>query len=429
MAKKMKARRQQRRPGVPIMLEETKGGVVVREEEEQDGGDASGKAAALLPRHLIDEMVWYLGTLESARLAVVCKSWAATVSLRLSNPAPHIFAFRATATHRRGVIIEAPRVAGSSRLRASTTPAHRLLGRVTRRTSCLGATAGGRLVLANTSRTVLFNPVSGTFRRVKKFPAAERGNEMPVVPLGGGDAFFHARWDRVGFWRPEDDEWRVKRVGYAESLRMAALCGGSVFALDAEGYVFRFALPTLDVTKLASVPILVDHYPSAFGGGGVGKGYLVEADGAVHFVWPVLGTRRVARRDVDPDDLLDSDGDFDEDDDYLYEDARTVRGFEVYRLDVAEARWVELQSLAADRALFVSRWSSFSVRASEKGCAGNCVYFVCDEGDGKTWGAFSLAEGRILFEHDIGTGSYKERLWFYPRPRDDMDSIADCIDY
>jgi hypothetical protein len=31
-------------------------------------------------------------------------------------------------------------------------------------------------------------------------------------------------------------------------------------------------------------------------------------------------------------------------------------------------------------------------------------------------------------DHDVGTaGSCRERLWFYPRPRDDVDSIADCL--
>ncbi|GJN04180.1 hypothetical protein PR202_ga21704 [Eleusine coracana subsp. coracana] len=59
--------------------------------------------------------------------------------------------------------------------------------------------------------------------------------------------------------------------------------------------------------------------------------------------------RRVPKRDIDPDLLL-----LDSDDDYFFEDATTVRGSEVYRLDVAAARWVKLGSLPGDTALFVS---------------------------------------------------------------------------
>lgn len=436
MAKKSRSRRQKQRPAVEdeymlMMGDEEESSQAVSEETEKD-------AAVVLPPQIVGSIVWYLSALDSARLEAVCRSWAATVSRRLSSAAPHILAFRSTATHRRAVIVEPPRMLASSRRAAALTrPAHRALERVTRLTECLGTTASGRLVFCNTRRTVLFNPVSGTFRRIKKFPGHQHVHPMPVVPIPGtgGDTFFHAGRNEVGVWRAGDDAWTVRNVVNAESMRMAALRGGSVFVLDADGYVFEVALPSLISTKL-DVPSLTDKHHTALVGA-VEKGYLVAAGGGVHFVWPLFGTRRVPKRDIDPIFLLNfyssNNEDNDEDDDKFYEDVETVRGFDVYRLDVPEKRWVKQANLPGDTALFVSRWSSFPVRASEKGCLSNCVYFVCDEDDGNKWGAFSLAERRILFEHDIGTGSYKERLWFYPRPREpefeDMDRRLAEIGY
>ncbi|RCV32156.1 hypothetical protein SETIT_6G235300v2 [Setaria italica] len=279
--------------------------------------------------------------------------------------------------------------------------------------------------------SVLFNPVTGTFRRIKKFPGEPHpASPVPVVPLGvGGDSFFHAGRNEVGVWRAEDDKWTVRHVGYAVSLRMAALCGGSVYALDTEGYTFKIELPSLYATKVAA-PSLRDKHHTALAGA-VEKGYLVEAGGKILFVWPLYTTSRVrGKRDFDPE-LFDSDDD-DGEDDYFFDDVTTLSGFDVYRLDMEEMRWVE-DRLAGDVALFVSRWSSFSVRASEKGCVSNRVYFVCDEGAGNTWGAFSLAERRMLFEHAIGAGIYKERLWFYLSPKEpdqeDMDRRLDEIGY
>ncbi|OEL31248.1 hypothetical protein BAE44_0007729 [Dichanthelium oligosanthes] len=196
---------------------------------------------------------------------------------------------------------------------------------------------------------------------------------MPVVPLGG-DSFFQAGCDKVGIWRAEDVRWTVRHVDHAESLRMAVLCGGSLYVLDTNGYVLKIGLPSLHATEVAA-PSLRDKYHMDLAGA-LEKGYLVEAYGEVLFVWPLFTTRRVGH------------------------------GGDAYR--------VEEDQLAGDVALFVSRWSSLSVRASEKGCVSNCVYFVCDEGAGNTWGAFSLGERRMVFEHAIGAASYKERLWFYP---------------
>ncbi|KAF8653901.1 hypothetical protein HU200_062037 [Digitaria exilis] len=430
MSKKTRSQRQQKGPdadATPIRTEET-------------GSEASGKDVVYLPPHLVDGgILWYLSALESARFANVCKPWSHIVARRLADPSPHLFAFRSTATHRRGEVIAVPLGSSSSRhVDARATPAHVAVRRVTRRTECVGATASGRLVLANSRRTVLFNPVTGTFHRINKVTGLSYNyytvKPMPVVPLAGDDSFFLASGDsgKVGIWSAADGKWTVGHVEHAESFRMAALCGDSVYAMDAMGSVFKVELPSFHATELA-VPSLRDEHHMA-----VEKGYLVEAGGEVLFVCPLFTTTRVrGKRDFDPE-LFSSgedDGGEEDDDDYFFDDVARLSGFEVYRLDMAEEmRWVKEDRLAGDDvALFVSRWSSFSVRASEKGCVSNCIYFVCDEGAGNTWGAFSLGERTMLFEHAIGDGSYKERLWFYPNPKEpgieDMNRRLDEIGY
>ncbi|RLM60198.1 hypothetical protein C2845_PM14G20070 [Panicum miliaceum] len=417
MAKrKTRSRRQQRLPDVDANAMPISGEHAGRE---QTGCEVPGEGTVSLPLHLLDDILWHLSALESARFAAVCKSWAGIASRRLADPAPHLFAFRSTAAHRRGEIIAVPLggESDSSRHgRARATPAHRALQRVTRKTECLGATASGRLVLANSRRTVLFNPVTGTFRRIKKVPGVSYDsyavNPMPVVPLGG-DSFFHAGGSQVGIWRAEDDRWTVQHVDIrpAESLRMAVLCGDSLYVMDNNGYVYKIKLPTLHTTEVA-VRNLSYKYHTALAGAAIEKGYLVEAGGEVLFVWPLYTTSRVrGKRDFDPELFASDDDDDDdgEDDDY-FDDVTTLSGFDVYKLDMEQMQWVEKDRLAGDVALFVSRRSSFSVRASEKGCVSNCVYFVCDEGAGNTWGAFSLGERRMLFEHAIGAASYRERL-------------------
>uniref|UniRef100_A0A8R7QNQ8 KIB1-4 beta-propeller domain-containing protein n=1 Tax=Triticum urartu TaxID=4572 RepID=A0A8R7QNQ8_TRIUA len=122
--------------------------------------------------------------------------------------------------------------------------------------------------------------------------------------------------------------------------------------------------------------------------------HLLESDGSVLFVGPVLAPQ-------EPTDLY------------------TITGFEVYRLDVEEARWIKVERLAADRALFVSEQSSFTVRASEiPGCMSNCIYFVgeVDYYSWVTWGVYSMEERKVLFQQPVGgsPGMYEAARWFLP---------------
>lgn len=91
----------------------------------------------------------------------------------------------------------------------------------------------------------------------------------------------------------------------------------------------------------------------------------------------------------------------------------------MYRLDVEGARWVKVERLAGDQALFVSEQSSFTVRASETpGCMSNCIYFVGEvhECCYVTWGVYSMEERKVLFQRPVGgsPGKYDAARWFLP---------------
>uniref|UniRef100_M8BRE9 KIB1-4 beta-propeller domain-containing protein n=1 Tax=Aegilops tauschii TaxID=37682 RepID=M8BRE9_AEGTA len=91
----------------------------------------------------------------------------------------------------------------------------------------------------------------------------------------------------------------------------------------------------------------------------------------------------------------------------------------VYRLDVEGARWVKVERLAADRTLFVSEQSSFTLSASELlGCMSNCIYFVgeVDSCCWVTWDVYSMEVRKVLFQHPIGgfPEKYDVARWFLP---------------
>lgn len=99
----------------------------------------------------------------------------------------------------------------------------------------------------------------------------------------------------------------------------------------------------------------------------------------------------------------------------------TIGGFEVYKLDLGGPRWVKVERLADDRALFVSEQSSFAVRASETPrCRANCIYFVSELDEHSyshnIWGVYSMEEQKVLFQRPIGgsQGKYKAARWFIP---------------
>ncbi|XP_042507139.1 F-box protein At2g26160-like [Macadamia integrifolia] len=109
--------------------------------------------------------------------------------------------------------------------------------------------------------------------------------------------------------------------------------------------------------------------------------YLVESSGELLIIYRFLDSGFPVGEDDEDDDedaVVDSDDNWREPARLPY---RTIN-FEVFKLDFAGGKWVEVENLG-DRAVFVGYNDSFSVSASEfPGCKGNCIYFTDDYFEG-----------------------------------------------
>ncbi|CAL4888589.1 unnamed protein product [Urochloa decumbens] len=336
--------------------------------------DARSGGHAYLPLDLAEKILYGISPLASARLATVCKSWAAIVSGRLKRLAPHLFVYL-PGDHRldrRGVVVSVPLDDSSAAAGHYPQPAAipcRVRLRDTTHLRCVGAMpASGRLAFANYSwcenSVLLVNPITGARWRVDV--GKLRGNL--VVPSGGGaNSFVPIAIDELVLWQRRraagggagGEEWSKSRAGPAklksmvhdgacrtDAIMSVASCnnGRLFYMLDWDGYVFVVdagAPPPLRVVKLPAASLfrrLAPPHPAFV----TGNGYLIgsDPDGEVLFVLRVLaykdGPAFCKHR---ADELL------------------SLVGFEVYRLDDdAEGWWwTEVEELAGgDRALFVS---------------------------------------------------------------------------
>lgn len=396
-----------------------------------DGGSC-GKATdvargpAELPLHLTEKILCCISPLASARLATVCKSWAATVSGRLARPVPHLFIYLPPAgntSDRRGLVVSVPLHGGGGR----AAPAVRIPSRVrladTNGLACIGAMPSGQLAFANwwwanDNRLVLVNPITGAKQSVD----VGEPRRDPVLAAGDGDSFVSIGADQLMLcWRPGGgEEWSKSTVGvapaahWAVNIVSAAFCNGCFYILDKDGNVSVIdvaAPPPLRMEKLPVASLLDQFAPPGPSLAGAANGHLLASDGEVLFVRPVLAIRDFRRATTfcrhDTGEL------------------HSIVGFEVYRLDAKRGCWTKAKKLAAgDRTLFVSPGSAFAVRASEtEGCRSNCIYFVskawhcseCNRDDGNTWGVYSMEDHEVLYEHAVtGPGLCSGATWFLP---------------
>jgi hypothetical protein len=376
-------------------------------------GTADGGSAVVeLPLHLTEKILCSISPLASARHAVVCRSWAATVSARLARPVPHLFLCRPPhVSASRGLVVSVPldgppaaAVALPARVRSSDTNGLR----------CIGATPGGRVAFAAgwwSADVVLANPVvGGALERVDVGEPCLDPRYSRVLAAGGTeDAFFAVEGYRLVLWRQQRGEaaWSKRAVAATldptNNIVSSVNCGGRFYLLHEDGRlsaVDATAPPQLSMEKLP-VPSLLGHQ---FGP----RPRLVESDGEVLSVRQHPAYKEGATVESCTSSL-------------------SVAGFEVHRLDAKEQRWTKLEALPGDRALFVSPGSSFAVRASQvEGCRGNCVYFAgenqyysspaCREDGDTSWGMYSMEQRRVLFEHVVVTdpGARAEAVWFLP---------------
>jgi len=406
--------------------------------------DVARGAVVELPLHLTEKILCCINPLASARLATVCKSWAATISDRLARPVPHLFVYLPAdnKSDRRGRVVSVPigydgDDAGAGAGAALPVPAvipNRVLLADTNGLACIGAMPSGHLAFASwwSKILLLINPITGDRQSVQ----VEEPRRSLVLAAGGGDDSFisvgtdeHILWRRrAGGGGEEWSRWTVPAAAAHGIVNIvsAAVCSGCFYILDDDGYV-----SVIDVA--APPPLRMEKLPvaSLFDGEDRGvasptpaglnnpatKGHLVESDGEVLFVRPVLAFSDEVGAAGGGTRLCNHDAAV-----FL-----AILGFEVYRLDMKDRRrWAKVEKLPGDRALFVSPGSSpFVVRSSvTAGCRSNCIYFVgnrwycslCNRDAGKAWGVYSMEDREVLFEHAVTEpGPCSAATWFLPR--------------
>jgi hypothetical protein len=421
------------------MMTPTKGevGATLSSRTDADGASRSkardaARGAVELPLHLTEKILCCINPLASARLATVCKSWAATISERLARPVPHLFVYLPAdnKSDRRGRVVSVPIAydgddAGGAAPPVPAVIPNRVLLADTNGLACIGAMPSGHLAFASwwSKILVLINPITGARQSVQ----VEEPRRSLVLAAGGGDSFISVGTDEHILWRRAagGDEWSRWTVPAAAAHRIvniisAAVCSGCFYILDDNGHVSVIDVAAPPPVRMEKLPVASlfdgDHAvasPAVLNP--ATKGHLLESDGEVLFVRPVIAFK---------DELFGAGGGTP----FCNHDAAVflaVLGFEVYRLDLKDRRWAKVEKLPGDRAIFVSPGSSFVVRSSETaGCRSNCIYFVgnkwycslCNRDAGKAWGVYSMEDREVLFEHAVTEpGPCSAATWFLPR--------------
>ncbi|XBH97400.1 hypothetical protein VPH35_127068 [Triticum aestivum] len=390
----------------PIKPTATLTGKIGDQHEPADGDAASGTIGGL-PFHLTEEILCRISLLEEVRSATVCKSWAATISERLARPSPHLLALEvplgptrstcSSSQRRRGAIFslpidqeESPAPVMPARLPAAFSHATGI--------ELSGALPSGDFSFVEENRVVLVNPVTGTLQSIEMYGPRRRFEVEPQLrAAAGANALFVTEClGSISLLWCEEERWFEEKLLRPEVFMgyggFVAYADGIFYAMDYNGFTYivdrRGPLPW-GLKKLGAPSILKQYSPIPYA-------HLLVSEGEVIFVGLVLAPQEPGC-------------------------PKSIGGFEVYTLDLKVTRWVKVERLANDRALFVSEQSSFAVHASETpGCRGNCIYFVreLDEHSDShsTWGVYSMEEQKVLFQRPVGgsPGKYKAARWFIP---------------
>ncbi|CAN6243871.1 unnamed protein product [Urochloa humidicola] len=363
--------------------------------------------------------------------------------LLTNNPIPHLLvtevfytppSHNPCAFNRRGAIIAVPLDGDAATAARYTSAPIRRRGRLVdlyrRCMPFLGATPrGGRLAFAGSRGVFLVNPVTDALQGFNTMGYCQNAVLAAGASGGGGDCGIFVSLGAVlappALWRVEDDGERWSECPLAATgeqtgdVVAAVSCGGKgccfYYLLHENGSVSRVDAGEPPPLRMEKLPVasLLDNFYTPCGETMTlpgEAGHLLECDGEVLFVRKLLAVREIAA-------LFCAHAEF-----------VGVVGFEVYRLDVAARRWEKVELLPGDTAVFVSPQSAFAVRASETAAVaarvmGNCVYFVgesrccfvCGVYGASTWGAYSMEERKVLFEHAVASrGGRTEALWFLP---------------
>ncbi|CAL4970085.1 unnamed protein product [Urochloa decumbens] len=330
------------------------------------------------------------------------------------------------AFNRRGAIISVPLDGDVVTAARYTSAPIRRRGRLAdlhrRCMSFLGAAPRGRLAFAGSRGVFLVNPVTDALQGFYTMGYCQNA----VLAAGGGCGIFvslGAVLAPPALWRLDDcgkrwSECPLAATGEQTGDVVAAVSSGKgcfYYLLHEDGSVSRVDAGEPPPLRMEKLPVasLVDHFVSPPRGESLAReGHLLECDGEVLFVRKLLAVKEIAAPFCTHAEFV------------------AVAGFEVYRMDVAARRWEKVERLpgGGDTAIFVNPESAFAVRASDTtaaagGMMGNCVYFVgesrccftCGVYGGSTWGAYSMGDREVLFEHAVESrGGRTEALWFLP---------------
>nr|CAB3449567.1 unnamed protein product [Digitaria exilis] len=346
------------------------------------------------------------------------------------NHNPSNSKFPCVAFNRRGSIVSLPLdgsvvVSNNKPHPASTAainPRGRLADLYRRCLSFIGATSHGHLAFAGSNAVFLVNPVTDTLQCIDTVGYSHKA----VLANGGrhGCNLFvslGALLSPPTLWRldKDGDRWSKYTVTVTAGehtggdVVSAVNCGnnGCFYLLHEDGCVSKVDAVEPPPLRMEKLPVasLAGHFSPAFNKTAslAGEGHLVESShGEVLFVRKLLAVREIVEPFCAHTEFAD------------------VVDFEVYRLDVTKLRWEKVERLAGGEAIFVSPESAFTVtETAAAGCKGNCVYFVgekrccfaCRVYGGSTWGAYSMDDRRVLFEHAVASkGGRSEALWFLP---------------
>ncbi|KAF7151816.1 hypothetical protein RHSIM_Rhsim02G0229700 [Rhododendron simsii] len=222
----------------------------------------------------------------------------------------------------------------------------------------------------------------------------------------------HGSCGYLGFWKPGDKAWTTIET-YQGAFYDITYYNGQFYAVNTTGNIFVCDVWGRDPT----VAHLVGGIPREMLR--LKRAYIVESKGEV----------LVVVRDGHDLVFLGDYGDEEEDEDACsdLDESRIDYGtseFRVFKVDLSNREWAELQSLG-DNALFVGDNASISVQAAKfQGIRPNCIYFTDDcwpsyprfkRGGGKDMGIYNMEDRSVAPCYKGGSFSrFCPPLWVRP---------------
>ncbi|KAH7840653.1 hypothetical protein Vadar_019799 [Vaccinium darrowii] len=178
----------------------------------------------------------------------------------------------------------------------------------------------------------------------------------------------------LGFWKSGDKAWTTIET-HEGAFHDITYHHGQFYAVNSEGNVFVCDVGGRDPTVAqlcGGIPTEILFFK---------RPYIVESTGEE----VLIVVRDGYELEFDEDAVEEEDSEFYSKDENEFKGHYGTKEFRVFKVDLSNREWVELQSLG-DNALFVGDNASISVQASKfQGIRPNCIYFTDDCWPGYIW--------------------------------------------